>query len=111
MSFPSYVVLTTAVADRASAERIAGTLVGERLAGCVQVIGPIVSHYRWKGVHERSEEWRLECKTTAGRLGALERRLLELHPYELPEILTLPVIQGSDGYLRWLDESTQAEGT
>ncbi len=111
MAFPSYVVVTTAVADRETAERIAGVLVDERLAACVQVAGPIVSHYRWKRKTERSEEWRLECKTTTARLSALERRLVELHPYDLPEILALPVVQGSDAYLRWLDESTQGESS
>lgn len=111
MAFPSYVVVTTTVADRETAERIAGVLVNERLAGCVQVSGPVFSHYRWKGASERTEEWRLDCKTTAARLSALERRLLELHPYDLPEILALPVVQGSDAYLRWLDESTQGEGS
>ncbi len=111
MAFPPYVVVTTAVADRNDAERIATALIDERLAGCVQIVGPIVSHYRWDGARERSEEWRLECKAPSARLAALERRLTELHPYQVPEILALPVVHGSDAYLRWLDESTHVEGS
>lgn len=109
MAFPPYVVLTTAVGDRETAERIADTLVRERLAACVQVTGPIASHYRWHGAVERATEWRLDCKTPSAHLNALERRLLELHPYELPECVVLPVLHGSDAYLRWLDESTDPE--
>ena len=108
MAFPSYVALVTAVADRETAERIAETLVTERLAACAQVLGPQQSVYRWKGAVERATEWRLELKTAASRLAALERRLLELHPYEVPECIALPIVHGSDAYLRWLDEETES---
>ncbi|HEX5631710.1 MAG TPA: divalent-cation tolerance protein CutA [Gemmatimonadales bacterium] len=108
MAFPSYVTLITAVADRETAERIADTLVAERLAACAQVLGPQTSVYRWKGAVERASEWRLELKTAASRLSALERRLLELHPYEVPECIALPIVHGSDAYLRWLAEETES---
>jgi periplasmic divalent cation tolerance protein len=98
--FPSYVVVVTTLPDRDQA------LVRERLAACAQVLGPMDSVYRWKGALERATEWRLELKTAASRLAALERRLHELHPYDVPECIALPIAQGSDAYLRWLDDET-----
>jgi periplasmic divalent cation tolerance protein len=108
VSFPSYVVVVTSVADRETAERIAETLVTERLAACAQVLGPQASIYRWNGKVERATEWRLEVKTASARLTALERRLLELHPYDVPECVALPIIHGSDAYLRWLAEESES---
>ena len=108
MSFPSYVVVVTSVAEREAAERIAETLVTERLAACAQVLGPQTSIYRWNDKVERATEWRLEIKTASTRLTALERRLLELHPYDVPECIALPIIHGSDAYLRWLAEESES---
>jgi periplasmic divalent cation tolerance protein len=108
VSFPSYVVVVTSVADREAAERIAEVLVTERLAACAQVLGPQASIYRWNGRVERATEWRLEVKTASARLTALERRLLELHPYDVPECVALPIIHGSDAYLRWLAEESES---
>ncbi len=107
MTFPSYVVLQTTFASRDDAERVGETLVNERLAACAQVSGPLSSTYRWQGAVERATEWRLELKAPSARLSALERRLHELHPYEVPECIALPVVHGSDAYLRWLAESTE----
>jgi periplasmic divalent cation tolerance protein len=108
VTFPSYVAVVTSVADRETAERIAETLVTERLAACAQVLGPQTSVYRWKDRLERATEWRLELKTAAARPTALERRLLELHPYDVPECIALPIVHGSDAYLRWLAEETES---
>jgi periplasmic divalent cation tolerance protein len=108
VSFPSYVVLVTSFADRETAERVAETLVTERLAACAQVLGPQTSIYRWNEKLERASEWRLEIKAASTRLTALERRLLELHPYDVPECIALPVIHGSDAYLRWLAEESES---
>jgi len=88
--------------DAASARRIAKTLVGERLAACVNQLSGIRSTYRWEGaVHSDAEELLL-IKTTEARLGALERRLLELHPYDVPELIAVPVAQGHEAYLDWV---------
>lgn len=106
MTFPSYVLVITTLPDRERAVALGESLVRERLAACAQVLGPLDSIYRWKGVVEQATEWRLELKTAASRLSALERRLHELHPYELPECLALAIVQGSDAYLRWLDDET-----
>ena len=98
-------VLTTLGAD-ADAASLARTLVEEQLAACVNVLAPMRSIYRWKGTVEQEPEQQLVIKTTAARVPALEARLRNLHPYELPEFLVLPVSTGSDAYLRWLGENT-----
>ena len=95
-------VFSTAPADGDTAERIARTLVDERLAACVNVHGPMVSIYRWKGSVERDGERQLVIKTTRTSVPALENRLRELHPYELPEFVVLSTSGGSDQYLGWV---------
>jgi periplasmic divalent cation tolerance protein len=97
-------VLTT-VARAEDAERIAEELVGRRLAACVNVLPGVRSIYRWKGALERDEERLLVVKTRADRFEALRETLLALHPYEVPEVVAVPIEAGSPAYLRWLDES------
>jgi periplasmic divalent cation tolerance protein len=99
------IVLTTAPDDD-RAERWAWTLVDERLAACVNVHGPMVSIYRWRGAVERDAERQMVIKTTRARVTALEARLRELHPYELPEFLVIPVEGGSEEYVRWVEEQS-----
>jgi periplasmic divalent cation tolerance protein len=99
--------VTTTVATQADAERIAAALVEERLAACVQVAGPIMSIYRWQGAIERATEWHCHCKTTRARYPALEARLRELHPYETPEIIALPIVAGFPAYLAWIEEGVR----
>jgi periplasmic divalent cation tolerance protein len=103
------VVLTTlpAAADAAS---LARTLVDERLAACVNVLPPMTSVYRWKEQVEQDREQQLIIKTTAGGVAALEARLRELHPYELPEFVVLHATAGA-AYAAWLRESTTAGET
>ena len=97
-------VLTT-VARAEDAERIAEELVGRRLAACVNVLPGVRSIYRWKGGVERDEERLLLVKTRADRFLALREALLALHPYEVPEVVAVPIEAGSEPYLRWLDAS------
>ena len=99
------IVLTTWPAEGAAAE-VAQTLVTERLAACVNVLGEMQSTYRWQGSLEVDRERQLVIKTTRTRLAALEGRLAALHPYQLPEFLVLSVEAGSASYLAWLREST-----
>jgi periplasmic divalent cation tolerance protein len=101
------IVLTTAP-DGERAESWARLLVDERLAACVNVHAPMVSLYRWKGVVERDDERQMVIKTTGDRVPALQTRMRELHPYELPEFLVLPTVGGSPAYLEWVAEATSA---
>jgi periplasmic divalent cation tolerance protein len=100
------VVLTTIGAD-ADTESLARTLVHERLVACVNILPPMTSIYRWRGDVSKDPEQQLVMKTTVGRLAALERRLHELHPYEVPEFVVIAVAGGSDGYVEWVRESTR----
>jgi periplasmic divalent cation tolerance protein len=97
------IVLSTAPADD-RAEQWARQLVDERLAACVNAHAPMISVYRWKGQVERDSERQLVIKTTRDRLPALEKRLKELHTYELPEFVVVTVDQGSEAYLAWVSE-------
>jgi periplasmic divalent cation tolerance protein len=99
-----FLQVTTTVGTRPDAERIASELVERRLAGCVQVSGPIQSTYRWQGAVETAEEWMCVAKTSREHFAAIERLLAELHPYEVPELLATPIVAGSDAYLKWLGE-------
>jgi periplasmic divalent cation tolerance protein len=94
-------VLTTAGSEE-EAERIAEALLGRRLAACVQVLGPIVSRYRWQGKLERASEWQCLAKTEAALYGEVEAAIRAVHSYEEPEILAIPVLAGSKGYLDWV---------
>lgn len=95
------VVLVTAP-DRDTAERLGRVLVEERLAACVNVVPAITSIYRWEGQVETDEETLLMIKTSTGGFAALRRRVVELHPYDTPEVLALDVRDGSREYLDWV---------
>lgn len=92
--------------DRETARRIADALVGERLAACVSVLPGVFSVYRWQGQVETADEVGLMMKTTERAFAALSARLVELHPYEVPEVVALPVTDGLPAYMRWVAEET-----
>ena len=104
------IVLTTLGADIDPAT-IGLRLVEERLAACVNALPEMESFFRWHGAIERDRERQLIIKTTADRLPELEQRLHEMHPYDLPEFLVIPIGAGSEQYLRWLRTSTRSEET
>lgn len=93
--------------DRDTARQIAHALVEERLAACVNLVEPIESIYRWQGAIEQSAEVMLILKTIRSRLPALERRLRELHPYELPELLAWESAAGSADFIDWVIGQTR----
>jgi len=99
------VVVLSAVASAEDAERIAEALVERRLAACVNVLPAVRSFYRWKGVLQRDEERLLVIKTRAERFEALREALVALHPYELPEVVALPIVAGHAPYLEWIGAS------
>ena len=101
------VVLVTAP-DARTAKRLAEALVGERLAACVTALPGAASTYRWKGKVERAKETVLVIKTRKSLAKRLERRVRELHPYEVPEFLAIPVAAGGRSYLEWIGESTRS---
>ena len=109
MSPAEAVVVLVTAGSRDEASRIGTALVAERLAACVNVVGPIRSIYRWRGTIEEAEEWQLVAKARAADLPAVEARVRALHSYEVPEILALPVYGGSAAYLAWLDEATKRD--
>ena len=96
------VTLLLTAPDEETGRRIARALVEERLAACVNVLPGVRSIYRWKGAVEEASEVMLVAKTRASRAAALAARVRALHPYELPEVLALPVTDGSQAYLRWV---------
>jgi periplasmic divalent cation tolerance protein len=101
--------VTTTFPDRATAEQVGARLVEERLAACAQVLGPIDSTYWWQGKVEQSPEWYCHLKTTFERFSALEQRLRALHPYETPEVIAVPILQGSADYLSWIHSSVRED--
>lgn len=88
--------------DRACAERLAETVVAERLAACVNIVPGLTSVYWWQGAVERADEVLLLAKTTTDVYPVLEARLRAAHPYELPEVIAVPMGAGSEPYLQWL---------
>jgi len=101
--------VTTTWPDQTGADRAADSLVAERLAACAQVQGPLFSTFSWKGSIERGQEWYCHFKTTLDRLPALQQRVRELHPYEVPEIIALPILDGNPAYLEWIRSEVHAE--
>ena len=99
----SALVVLSTVGTAADAERIGRALVDARLAACVNVLPAVTSIYRWKGKVETEEERLLVIKTRADRFEALREALVGLHPYEVPEVLALPVAGGHAPYLEWLE--------
>ncbi|MEW9625532.1 divalent-cation tolerance protein CutA [Rhodanobacter geophilus] len=102
MSDPTILLCLCTCPDAASAQRLAETLVGERLAACVNRLPGVHSTYRWQGEMHTDGEELLLIKTSATRFEAMQARLLELHPSELPELIALPVERGHAAYLDWV---------
>jgi len=100
-------VVFTTCAFEEEALRIARALVEERLAGCVNIVSPVRSIYRWKDEICDEKEWLLIIKTGRERFEELERKIKSLHSYSVPEIICLPIIEGSFDYLEWLEGMTR----
>ena len=99
----------TNLPDRASAERLADLLLEQRLAACVNILAPCRSVYRWKGAVQHDEEHPMLIKTTQERYAELEQALRAGHPYELPEIIAVPIERGLPAYLDWVAAETTAK--
>lgn len=99
---PDLILVHTTIADPADAQRIATQVVERRLAACAQVSGPIESSYWWNARIEKAKEWTLTLKTTSAHYEEIERAILEIHPYDQPEIVATPLCQVTAGYAKWL---------
>jgi periplasmic divalent cation tolerance protein len=99
------VIVWTTIGSSTDGHKLASVLVEERLAACVNVMSEMESVYRWQGKVETERERQVVMKTTANRIPALKARLRELHDYELPEFIVLPITAGSEPYLQWIRES------
>ncbi len=101
-----YIQVFTTVEKREDADRIASTVVNKRVAACAQILGSIHSTYWWKGKVEEAGEWLLMMKTRQDLFSSLEKEIMAIHPYEVPEIIALPIVAGSASYLEWIQEET-----
>ncbi|CAG9296410.1 divalent-cation tolerance protein CutA [Celerinatantimonas diazotrophica] len=105
-----YCMVLTTVDSQANAELIAQSLLREKLAACVQ-IQPIESYYSWQGGIEHQAELMLRIKTRCDCYERLQQHLLKIHPYDVPQIIQVPIMTGLPDYLAWLDENCLATGT
>jgi len=102
-----YIQVFTTVEKREDADRIASEVVRKRVAACAQILGPIRSVYWWKGKVEEAGEWLCVLKTRKNLFPALEKEIKSIHPYDVPEIIALPIVAGSASYLKWIDTETR----
>ncbi len=103
---PAHLVVLITAGSVEEGQRIARSLVEERLAACANTVSPIESVYRWQGQVQHDQEVLLIVKTVASMLERLAARVKQLHSYEVPEIIALPIVAGADDYLQWIDEQT-----
>lgn len=102
---PIVVLLTCPTAE--VAEKIGKTLIEDRLAACVQIGQPIQSIYRWNGVIEKGTEVSVSIKTQESCFDALCLKIGQIHPFEIPQIISIPISRGTEAYLAWLDQETR----
>lgn len=99
------VQVATTTSSRENADQIARKLVEEKLAACVQISGPITSFYHWQGTLQEDREYLLTIKTAKKHIPAISEIFSQLHPYDLPELIALPIVDGSPAYLAWIKEN------
>ncbi|MGK7938960.1 MAG: divalent-cation tolerance protein CutA [Crocosphaera sp.] len=99
-----FIVILTTTSRQEDAKAIAQTLLERKLAGCVQIIGPITSHYYWQDELCQDDEWICLIKSHQRNYETIETTIQEIHFYEVPEIISLPIVEGSDSYLSWLNQ-------
>jgi len=103
------IVILSTCATEEDAERIARHLVDSRIAACVNVVSRVRSFYHWKGSVESANEFLLVIKSSRGLFAALRVELEKIHPYEVPEVLAVPIVECSEGYLNWLATNLRPE--
>jgi periplasmic divalent cation tolerance protein len=101
----NYIIVLVTTPNKMEAEKIAQSLLTEKLIACANIINPVISFFHWSGKVERAEECLVVMKSRLDLFGELAERLKGLHSYEVPEILALPIIEGSNAYLEWMDQT------
>ena len=102
-----YIQVITSTQHKEDAGKIAAELIRMKLAACTQILGPVNSSYWWNGNVETANEWLCIIKSKKSLYSKIEAVIKKMHPYQIPEILALPVVGGSKDYLKWLDNETQ----
>ena len=105
---PPVLVCLTTVSDQDQARRIAKELLEKRVAACVQIDGPVESHYRWQDKVECETEYRLVIKTSEGKKSDLHDLIREIHPYDQPQIVTLQSVHVDPGYAEWVEQEVRS---
>ncbi len=98
-----YIQIITTTPTKKDAEKITNIIVEKRLGACAQIVGPIISTYWWKGKIEKSEEWQCIIKSKKKLYNKVEKIIKKVHTYDVPEIISIPIINGNKEYLKWLD--------
>ncbi|MDB5037419.1 MAG: divalent-cation tolerance protein CutA [Bacteriovoracaceae bacterium] len=101
-----FILVLTTCPTRPSALKIARQILEKKLAACVQISSPVKSIYRWKGRVERSQEVQVWIKARASSFKKIQKQISIFHPYEVPEIISIPILQGSQDYLSWIEKET-----
>jgi periplasmic divalent cation tolerance protein len=104
MSTP-YIIVFVTTANKMEAEKISRTLLEERFVACANIVSPVASFFRWRGNIDCADECFVMMKSRRDLFAALAQRVKELHSYEVPEILALPIVEGSADYLAWISEN------
>ncbi len=104
-----FILVHTSIDSKDGAQKIADLVVSKRLAACCWISGPITSTYWWKGKMEQAEEWVCQLKTRQELYSDLEQAIKNIHPYEEPEIVAIPILSGSQSFLDWIIAETQAK--
>jgi len=103
---PEACVILVSSPDEKTAEKIATRLLEKRLAACIHINGPIQSLYLWEERLQRSQEWQVWIKSKMLLFTEITQEICQLHPYEVPQIISMPIVDGLEPYLNWLDQST-----
>jgi len=98
-----FILVHTTLNSREAAEKFSKEITSAKLSACSQVEGPITSFYWWQGKLEEEQEWRCTLKTTQEAYQRLEQKIKEVHPYDTPEIIVIPILRGSKDYLNWVE--------
>ena len=100
----SYIIVLVTTADKAEAEKMAQSLLKEKLIACANIINPVTSFFHWSGKIDKAEEWLVVMKSRMDLFAQLAERVKAHHSYEVPEILALPIVEGSKAYFDWMGE-------